>query len=72
LAYGNDRDRLVQCLQALQTQSYRHFEIIVVSNGSNQDMGQPLPHVRYYHEPKKGSYAARHLGMTHAQGRLIA
>jgi glycosyltransferase involved in cell wall biosynthesis len=68
----NDRDRLLQCLEALQTQSYSHFEIIVVTNGNSQDMGQPLPHVRYYHEPKQGSYAARNCGITHAQGSIIA
>ena len=64
------------CLEALEHQTYPEelYEIIVVDNGSEEDIA-PLvvefSHVRYEYEPQTGSYAARNKGLEVARGEVI-
>jgi glycosyltransferase involved in cell wall biosynthesis len=73
----NDADRLFRCLKALDQQTYpkgRH-EIIVVDNGSDEDikeMGKTFSHVTFTYEERMGSYAARNHGIALAKGDIIA
>lgn len=71
----NDGDRLVYCLEALQDQSYSHYEIIVVDNSSREDIRRictKFDRVRYCQEWKPGNNAARNKGISLAQGEIIA
>ena len=72
-----DSARLAGCLEALANQTYpkAHYEVIVVDNGSTDDVASLVrryPQARVYHEPRPGSYAARNKGISHAKGEILA
>jgi len=73
----NDGDRLKLCLTALEKQTYNRddFEVIVVDNGSEQDIKavtDMFKRVRYEQEKCPGSSAARNKGLLSAQGEILA
>jgi len=71
----NDTPRLRLCLAALVGQSYPHYEIIVVDNGSSEPLDalrQDFPQVRFLQEPTPGSYVARNTGVRAALGVYLA
>jgi len=73
----NDEQRLKQCLEALERQTYpkRHYEVIVVDNGSTDDLKSVVSRFQqafYCYESKSGSYAARNYGLTIANGEIMA
>ncbi len=73
----NDPERLQKCLSALEAQTYPgdRYDILVVDNGSAQDLAPLLSryaHVRLTRAERPGSYAARNRGLTLAQGEVIA
>ncbi|HEX2120961.1 MAG TPA: glycosyltransferase family A protein [Thermoanaerobaculia bacterium] len=71
----DDMERLELALEALARQSYPSFEVIVVDNGSAQDVAAQIgsrPGVRVVQEPVPGSYAARNRGVTVAAGNVFA
>lgn len=74
----NDARRLQLLLDALAKQTWpkEDLEILVVDNGSQEDVQTPVrrmgaPFVALQ-EPKPGSYAARNRALQVAQGRLLA
>lgn len=73
----NDGDALAFCLAALTAQTYPkdRYEIIVVDNGSQEDLQSILKDFKTVvsaHEPRPGSYAARNRGITLAKGDIVA
>lgn len=73
----NDSDRLRKCLDSVYLQTYPvgSYEVIVVDNASTENIYsvcQQFPNVRYFHEPKRGSYAARNRGALKAKGEILA
>lgn len=75
----NSNDSLHQCLMALSQQSLNHdnYEVIVIDNGSDSplsesDLKQYLLNSTLKHQPKVGSYAARNMGISHANGNVLA
>lgn len=73
----NDLTGLKATLFALKNQTYPSdlFEVIVVDNGSTEDMRQAIPpssKVLYLREEKKGSHAARNRGISVARGEMLA
>ena len=70
-----DDPRLVHCLDALSRQTYPRdrFEVVVVDNGpTDTAAAADFPGVSVCHEPKRGSYAARNLGIRTAKGEVLA
>jgi glycosyltransferase involved in cell wall biosynthesis len=73
----NDSERLKICLEAVDNQTYpkARFEIIVVDNGSETDVG---PLVAQFdqaviaYENRTGSYSARNKGLSIAKGEVMA
>jgi glycosyltransferase involved in cell wall biosynthesis len=75
----NDLDRLRLCLASLSQQTYPRssYEVIIVDNGSDTSPKQLSAEfqdieLRFLFEHKVGSYAARNLGIQHAQGDILA
>jgi glycosyltransferase involved in cell wall biosynthesis len=73
----NGAHSLGACLGALegQTLARADFEVIVVDNGSSDDLApvQALfPAVHWLREGVVGSYAARNTGLRHARGEFLA
>ena len=73
----NDAARLGRCLAALRVQTWpaERLEVIVVDNGSTDDVGSALaelPRAVLLHEPTPGSYAARNTGVEAARGNILA
>jgi glycosyltransferase involved in cell wall biosynthesis len=73
----NKANLLRLCLDHLNQQTYPkdRYEIIVVDNGSDDQISQvryDYPHIRWFHEDSPSSYAARNRGLRHAMGEIIA
>ncbi|PZO88626.1 MAG: glycosyl transferase [Micavibrio aeruginosavorus] len=73
--YGME-NRLRLCLNALQSQDYPgKYVAIVIDNGpafTIEDIGQDYPAVKFMHEPRPGSYAARNRGLAAAAAPFLA
>ena len=73
----NQWDKLWLCLQALEQQTYPQEQIkILVIDNNPTDVARTLPdsklNITLLQQPKPGSYAARNLGITNAQGDVLA
>jgi len=73
----NDTLRLKQCIEALEKQTYPKecLEIIVIDNGSTNNLQQDIQHypgVSILKESCPGSYVARNKGIAFAKGTIIA
>ena len=68
---------LRQAIASVQAQSYPHWELLVVDDGSTDDTAECLeqfddPRIRILSSPGSGVCAARNLGLDAARGDLIA
>lgn len=70
----NGEASLGRCLDSIRRQTYKHFEIIVVDNGSTDDtkkIAQSHPDVRYLYVYEKGRSRARNAGASLANGDYL-
>jgi glycosyltransferase involved in cell wall biosynthesis len=73
-AYNAERT-IAECLFAVQQQSWRDLEIIVVDDGSTDrtaDIVRSFSGVHYIHQENAGPAAARNRGAAHAKGEWVA
>jgi glycosyltransferase involved in cell wall biosynthesis len=67
---------IVEAIQSVLQQTYPHYEIIVVDDGSTDNTQDVVaPHksrLTYIYQSNQGVVAARNLGIEHAKGDLIA
>ena len=74
----NHATLLGQALESVFAQTYRNYEVIVVDDGSTDDIAsvlQPLIDqdlIRYIHQQKQGVSSARNRGIVESSGRYIA
>jgi len=72
----NRSDFLRQCLSSLRRCGYPNLEIIVVDDGSTENIAQVVrdfePGCTYLRQENQGQSSARNLGFTHSQGRYVA
>ncbi len=73
----NMEDFLADTLRALLAQEglTENDQIVVVDNGSTDrsvEIAQAFSGIRVLHQPKRGSYASRNLGIRHTSGEIIA
>jgi glycosyltransferase involved in cell wall biosynthesis len=72
----NRAEMLREALASLAAQRFQDFEIIVIDDGSEDDIesvtrAYDLP-LRYFRQPNSGPGAARNLGLRHARGQYVA
>lgn len=70
----NEGEALRECLEAIQKQAVRPFEVIVVDNNSKDDtvaIAQSFPFVRVIRETRQGVVFAREAGFDAARGAII-
>src|SRR5688572_14285424 len=66
---------LAESLASAEAQTYPHFEIVVINDGSHDASGeiaQNFPHVRYWEQENQGIAAARNRAVSLARGELLA
>jgi len=67
---------LAGAIQHVKSQNYRPLEIIVIDDGSTDTTptiaGQWKEDIRYVSQQKRGSFAARNVGIKMAKGNIIA
>jgi GT2 family glycosyltransferase len=66
---------LEQCLRSLIALDYPDYEVIVVNDGSTDDVPQTVarfPSVRVLHQPNRGLSEARNAGLRAATGEIVA
>ncbi len=79
----NGSELITDCLKALEAQSFKDFEIIIVDNGSLDDSlskikrfieGSPkAPHIKLIPLDRNSGFAGGNLeGLKHAEGKYIA
>ncbi len=73
-AYNSARN-LLQTLEAVFGQTYKEFEIIVVNDGSTDDIEATLAsyrnRIKYFSQKRKGRCAARNAGFAASKGEYV-
>lgn len=77
--YNNTRTELERCLESIQFQTFKDFELLVIDDGSEAVCGQIIEEVtrniancRIIHKVNEGVSASRNLGVQLAVGKYIA
>lgn len=72
----NRAHMIVECLDSVLNQTYRHFEVIVVDDGSTDNTEAVLKpyfdRIKYIKQENHGNAAARNTGIREAKGEIIA
>jgi len=73
----NKEKTVVRALRSVLDQTYQHFEIVVIDDGSSdRGAGEVVslrdPRIRLFHQPNAGVSAARNRGIHEATGDLVA
>ena len=77
IPFYNDSEMLRYCLSSVCLQTYPkdRYEVIVVDNGSDENI-QPFikeySDVKFFKEDRPGSYAARNTGIRYSKGEILA
>lgn len=73
----NSQDYVVDCVQSVLSQTYQHFEVILVNDGSTDNTAEIIkkyhtnPKVTLLHIDNSGQSVARNLGIEHAKGKYL-
>lgn len=75
----NAEKTLSGCIQSVQAQSYKNWELILVNDGSGDRSGEICDgfsaedsRIRVFHQKNAGVSAARNLGLRHSKGDYVA
>lgn len=70
----NHAHRLGRAIKSILAQSYCHYEIIVIDDGSRdntREVAAQFESVQYYYQPNSGLVASRNTGIEKSQGEFI-
>lgn len=72
----NVKEYLTNCVESIEAQTYKSFEIILVDDGSSDgseklcdELGKAYSNITVVHQKNAGASAARNNGIAHAKGR---
>ena len=67
---------LAEAIESILEQTYKHFEIIVVNDGSTDNTEKVAEkysnHIKYYYQVNKGIGPARNLGIDNSSGNYLS
>ncbi len=83
IIFLNPRPFLLEAIESVLAQTYRHWELFLVDDGSSdgstkvaqqyeQNYPQQVHYLEHPHHQNRGKNASRNLGIRHASGELIA
>ena len=76
IPFYNGVSWLEEAVESVFLQNYPNIEIIVVNDGSKEDVSQFLQkygdRIKYYYQENAGPGKARNNGLSHANGKYIA
>ena len=78
IPFYNRIDLLVRCIESVIAQTYSNFEIILVNDGSTENIDQIITisnnsdNIKLLHQDNQGPSAARNHGISEAEGEYIA
>ncbi|HEX5702603.1 MAG TPA: glycosyltransferase family 2 protein [Pyrinomonadaceae bacterium] len=76
LPVHNRADWVTRAIKSVLSQSYPHFELLVINDGSTDGTRHVLkgftPRITILDQPHSGAEAARNLGLEHARGEFVA
>jgi len=71
----NAADTIQQCLNSVFSQTYKHLEVIVVNDGSTDDLALALTNCQHkltlFDQANKGAAAARNFGFRMSHGEFV-
>lgn len=74
----NSEEFLSVCIESLLEQTYHHFELLLVDDGSNDRSGyicdeykKKDARIRVFHKKNEGVSSARNVGLRHCQGEYV-
>ncbi len=74
--FNNTNEEIDRCLQSILKQTYNHYEIIIVDDGSNKECAAYLDNYKrnnicIYHKANEGVSNARNYGLKFSHGNYI-
>ncbi|MCR4610514.1 MAG: glycosyltransferase, partial [Lachnospiraceae bacterium] len=76
--YNTPTEYLEECINSILSQTYTHFELILVDDGSNESCAKLLDdyaskdsRINVIHQPNGGVSAARNNGIEHVTGQVL-
>ena len=74
----NSEKYLLKCVESVLAQSYTHYEILLIDDGSDDhsskicdDYANKHENIRAFHKPNGGASSARNVGIKEAAGRYV-
>jgi len=74
----NEQDAIIECIESLQAQNYKDFDVVVVDDGGSDktlevlsDLRFKIKDLRILKQEHKGAGAARNLGAKEANGEIL-
>ncbi len=64
-------DVLRKVLSSIETQTYKHIEIIIVDDGSQSEISNLKSEIKYIRQPHSGAPAARNKGLNESKGEYV-
>jgi glycosyltransferase involved in cell wall biosynthesis len=73
IPFYKGKEWLEEALDSVKQQTYKNLEIILINDGSNEDISYLISNdINYYEQNNKGVSSARNIGIGKSTGEFIA